>query len=355
MTDLTASKTQINYILRQRDRAESCGDMPTWTKCQGLCLYFSQRLGIRNIATIMNKAYETVRLWIIDFAASGAKSVIPKKRVGRPRKITKTQMKNLAEQLDKKPCDIGFQGGCWTSALIQELIKKTCGVTYSPKYIPDLLHRMGFSFQRAKFESSHLDPKKRQQWLNQKFPEIVDQAKKTGAYLFFEDESSFAMWGSIFYTWARRGQQPIINTTGKRKALKVFGVIDAFTGRLIYQTLEGRINSESYVMFLSKILRETRKPVIIVHDGAGYHTSKRTAQFTSSKKRLTLFRLPPYSPDFNPIEGLWRNIKKAATHLMYFPSFDDLRSAVDKSLEDLRGKPEGIMKLFGFYRKLKAL
>ena len=355
MIDLTASKTQINYIVRMRDRAERYGDMGTWLKCQGLWLYFHGRLSIKDIADSLQKTYEAVRLWILQYGANGATCVKPKMRTGRQPKMSKAQRKELMELLRQKPCDVGFQGACWTSAMIQLLIQERFGVDYSPKYLPELLKRIGMTFQRARFESSHLDPEKRKSWIQETWPAIAKLAKKNNAHLFFEDEASFALWGSLFYTWAPRGQQPVVKTTGKRKSLKVFGVIELSSGRLVYQAIEGKLNSSSYVIFLRKIIRETRKNVIIIHDGAPYHTSKDTKSFVKSMTRLTLFRLPPYSPDYNPIEGLWKKIKKTATHLMYFPDFSDLTAAVENAMQDFAKKPEEVLALFGFYRKLEAM
>ncbi len=355
MIDITASKTQINFILRQRNPAERYGDMNVWFKCQGLLLYFQGELEISDIARILNKSYEAVRLWILDYASTGAKCVKPKMRIGRQPKLDKIGRKKLIELLKQKPFELGFQGGCWTSAMIQILIKQEFGADYSPKYIPQLLKQLGFSFQRAKFESCHLDTEKRKKWIEETWPEIRNLARKKKAHLFFEDEASFAMWGSLFYTWAPRGQQPVVKTTGKRKALKVFGVIEAFSGKLIYKAIEGKLNAQSYIEFLKQILKETRKHVIIIHDGAPYHRGKETNNFVSNKSRLDLFRLPSYSPDYNPIEGLWKSIKKNATHLMYFPSFNDLKEAVMNSLEKIAKRKDKILSLFGFYRKIKAL
>lgn len=355
MNDITASKTQINYILRAQSRAERSGDMNVWMKCQGLTLYFTTEIGLSGIATSLSRDYETVRQWVIDFVTFGAKCIIPRIRTGRQPKLSREQRRTLYTLLQQKPCDLGFLGGCWTSAVVQLLIKDRFGVDYAPKYIPELLKQIGLSFQRAKFESSHLDPVKRKAWLEETWPKIRKMAKETNALVFFEDEASFAMWGSLFYTWAPRGKQPVVKTNGKRKSLKVFGAIEASSGRLIYQAIEGKLNAESYIEFLSKLLRETRQNIIIVHDGSSYHTAKGTKDFIATKDRLTTFRLPPYSPDFNPIEGLWKKIKKAATHLVYFPDFGALESAVKNALADFVHDAASVLKLFGFYRKLKAL
>jgi hypothetical protein len=80
-----------------------------------------------------------------------------------------------------------------------------------------LLHNLGFSFQKARFVSDHLDTAKRLAWLEQQWPTILRAAKRRQGLILFEDEASFAQWGSLSDTWARRGQQPEVPTSGKRK------------------------------------------------------------------------------------------------------------------------------------------
>jgi hypothetical protein len=83
----------------------------------------------------------------------------------------------------------------------------------------------------------------------------------------------FAQWGSLSYTWAKRGHQPEVPTSGKRKGYKVFGAIEYFSGRLFSQGIEGRFNSESYQAFLEMIMAHTTEHLFLIHDGAKYHTS----------------------------------------------------------------------------------
>src|SRR5438445_11822667 len=108
----------------------------------------------------------------------------------------------------------------------------------------------------------------------------------------FEDKVSFAQWGSLRYTWARRGQQPKLPTSGKRKGYKVFGAIEYFSGRLFSQGIEGRFNSESYQTFLQMILDHTQDHVFLIRDGARYHTSASTQAFLMAHSdRLTEYPL----------------------------------------------------------------
>src|ERR1044072_8736818 len=88
------------------------------------------------------------------------------------------------------------------------------------------------------------------------------------------DEASFPQWGSLSYTWARRGEQPTVKTSGKRKGYKVFGMIEFWTGKFFSTAIEGRFTSETYAAFVTEVMSKARKHLIIVQDGARYHTSK---------------------------------------------------------------------------------
>ena len=267
---------------------------------------------------------QTVRNWLQKLFTGGVDELVRMKRSpGRPAKLSKAQRRELGRLLDAGPEAAGFTGGCWRSPMIQVLIEQRFGVLYSVHYLSELLHSIGFSYQKAGFESDHLNEKARAEWLEAKWPAILALAEQKNAHILFGDEASFPQWGTLSYTWARRGCQPVAKTSGKRKGYKVWGLIDYFTGRFFYQCQEGRLNSESYKVFLRCVLSQTRKHVILIQDGARYHTSAATKAFFEQRaNRLTVYQLPSYSPDFNPIEKLWKKVKEYGTHLHYFPTFE---------------------------------
>jgi hypothetical protein len=166
--------------------------------------------------------------------------------------------------IDEGPAKAGLSGNCWRSPMIQRLIQERFGVFYSVRYISELLKSMGFSYQKALFVSDHLNPEKREQWLNSKWPQILELARSKNAYLLFGDEASFPQWGTLSYTWARKGQQPTIETSGKRKGYKVFGLIDYFTGRCFFKCQEERLNSHAYAAYLKEVLSKTRKHIVLI-------------------------------------------------------------------------------------------
>jgi len=288
--------------------------------------------------------------WLMEFLLQGLGSLGYQPGGGRKARLTPTQKKRLGKLIDAGPAAAGFDSACWNSILIRVLIEREFGVLYDRYYVCELLRNLGFSFQKARFVSDHLDEAKRQVWITQEWPQILKAAKKQGALILFGDEASFPQWGSLSYTWARQGVQPTVKTSGKRKGYKVFGLIEYFSGRFFYQASADKFTSQSYQAFLSQVLRQTRQPLFLIQDGAKYHTSQATRQFFAAHpSRLTVYQLPSYSPDYNPIEYLWRKVKKEATHNKYFAAFEHLVHSVDKTLAAFTQRAQEVLNLFGCY------
>jgi transposase len=288
--------------------------------------------------------------WQKAFLLRGMASLVYGHGGGRRPKLTPRQKKRLVDLIEAGPLVVGFETACWNSVLIRVLIWREFGVLYNRHYVSTLLHNLGLSFQKARFVSDHLDAAQRLAWLQARWPAIVRAAKRRGGLILFEDEASFAQWGSLSYTWARRGHQPEVPTSGKRKGYKVFGAIEYFSGRLFSQGLEGRFNSEQYQAFLQRIMAQTTEHLFVIHDGARYHTSASTKAFLAAHgDRITAEPLPSYSPDYNPIEYLWKQTKQRATHNKYFKEFIELTVSVEKALTYFATHPETVLGLFGRY------
>jgi transposase len=288
--------------------------------------------------------------WQQAFVLHGLDSLVYRQSGGRRPKLIPKQKKRLVELIEAGPLVVGCETACWNSVLIRVLIWREFGVLYNRQYVCTLLHNLGFSFQKARFVSDHLDAAKRLTWLQERWPAILRAAQRRGGLILFEDEASFAQWGSLSYTWSRRGHQPEVPTSGKRKGYKVFGAIEYVSGRLFSQGIEGRFNSEQYQAFLQMIMAHTTEHLFVIHDGARYHTSASTEAFLAAHRdRITAEPLPSYSPDYKPIEYLWKKTKQRATHNKYFKEFVELTVSVEKALAYFATHPETVLGLFGRY------
>jgi transposase len=104
------------------------------------------------------------------------------------------------------------------------------------------------------------------------------------------------------------------------------------------------------------IMRQTRKHLFLIHDGARYHSSQATTQFFEThSKRITAHPLPSYSPDYNPIEYLWKKTKQRGTHNKYFQEFDALIVSVEEALAYFSKHADEVLCLFGRYQEESSL
>ena len=313
-------------------------------------LEVGQRQPVAQVAENVGVSASTVYNGLQAFVLRRLASLRYRRSPGRPPKLTPTQKARLVTLLAAGPLAAGYPTGCWSSALVQDLIYREFGVLYTVHYLAVLLANLGYSYQKARFVSDHLDPQRRRQWREEEWPAIVRQARARGALLLFGDEASFAQWGSLGYTWAQRGEQPVIQTCGKRKAYKVFGLIDSVTGRFFQRGQTERFTAATYCAFLEQVLTTTTQPLIVIQDGARYHTAVATQEFIARHAdRLSVYQLPSYSPDYNPIEHLWKAMKSRTTHNRCFPTFESLVAAVEEGLTHFTHAPAAVLQVMGSY------
>ncbi len=313
-------------------------------------LHLSDGMAVAEAAERVGAGESTVYAWLHAFILRRLESLRYGTSPGRPGKLTPTQRERLKELVAAGPLAAGYPTGCWSSALLQDLVYRAFGQCYNIHYLCTLLHNLGFSYQKARFVSDHLDEERRRVWIQEEWPAILRQARQRGALLLFGDEASFAQWGSLSYTWAPVGQQPLIPTCGTRKAYKVFGLIDYCTGRLFSHGQTERFTAATYCAFLTTVLDQTDQPLMLIQDGARYHTAAATKEFIAAHAdRLSVYQLPSYSPDYNPIEHLWKNMKKRTTHNRYFPEFDLVCDSVEEGLAYFQAHPAEVKRLMGTY------
>jgi transposase len=305
---------------------------------------------VAKVAERVGVSRAAVYAWREDFLLRRWASLRYGTAPGRPSKLTPTQKERLKTLLAAGPLAAGYPTGCWSSLLLQDLIWREFAQLYNAHYVCALVRNLGFSYQKARFVSDHLDEERRRVWLHEEWPAIVRLARARGALLLFGDEASFAQWGSLAYTWAPRGQQPLVLTCGRRRAYKVFGLIEYFSGRLFCRGQTEHCTAQSYCAFLATVLASTDQPLILIQDGAKYHTAAATQEFIAAHaERLRVYQLPSYSPDYNPIEHLWKNMKKRTTHHRYFPEFALVCASVEEGLAYFQAHPAEVKRLMGTY------
>ena len=131
--------------------------------------------------------------------------------------------------------------------------------------------------------------------------------------------------------------------TGKRKSIKIFGCIDVHTAKFIYKR-DAVFNAQTYLSFLEKIARQYhKKKIFYIQDNASYHKDGSVWEwFKDHRKTIEVHNLPPYSPEFNAAEPLWKYTRKIGTHNRYFESEDEIIDTLEIVFKKIQRNPENI-------------
>ena len=156
---------------------------------------------------------------------------------------------------------------------------------------------------------------------------------ETGDYeVFFGDECHFKLTLTIIRAWFLAGSQPEIKSPVDRFKVSIFGAMGR-NGQFVSFENE-KFNADTFRLFLEKLLLEadvghrkdgSKKKILLVLDNAKYHHAKILQPWLKEVSDvLELFFLPPYSPDLNPIEMLWKKTRRNVTHNRFFASLQAL-------------------------------
>jgi transposase len=275
----------------------------------------------------------TVAAWVCVFCGDGRRGAPRNNPTGRPPKLTPTPQAARAIRMDAGPVQAGVRRACWRSPLVPPLLDDRGGGFDHVCSMAPWLKPLGVSSQQAAFISAPLDEGQRPAWCTTTWPPRRRLAKARKALRLWGDDASCPPWGTLAYTWARRGHQPLVKTSGTRTGDTVVGRSEYVTGRFWYQGLEGRLHSEAYSALLTPVLAQTTPPLLLSQEGARYHPSAARQRFCAQpRERLTVCQLPSDAPDDNPIAKLWKNVTKEGTHRHYFPTGEALTDQVEHAL-----------------------
>ncbi len=157
----------------------------------------------------------------------------------------------------------------------------------------------------------------------------------------FGDEASYWLDGTLHQTWAPVGVQPRVDTFGLRKTAHVFGALSLEEQPRFRYQFAPVFNAQTFLGFLKLLVRHSRRKIFLIIDNGPCHNldAEGKAWLAANRRRIELFRLPPYSPEFNPTEGVWKQSKKLTTHNTFFRAVEERDAALTATFENFRSHP----------------
>lgn len=305
-----------------------------------------------SVARMFNVSRAMLFRWQQKYDQGGPVALETKKTPGPASRLSPTQLSKLfAIITGSDPRQLEFDFGLWTRKIIRELIRREFGVKFSEVQVGRLLKKMGLSPQRPLYRAYQQDPERVEEWKKYAYPKIRKLAAEEGASIFFADEASIRTDHHAGTTWAPVGQTPVVITTGERRSVNMISAIST-RGELRFRVQEGKMNAGKFIDFLKALLDSVPGKVFLIVDGHPVHKAKKVSEFVREKAggRLSIFFLPPYSPDLNPDEWVWNNVKNDRIGRSVIMSADDLKAKAIGALRRLQKLPDIVR---GFLRDPK--
>lgn len=299
------------------------------------------------VARILGVHRSSVYGWLANYRAGGWHMLDAKRRGGRRPKLDAKAMAWIYKTITQgNPMQFKFRFALWTSQMVGEVIWKRFGIRLSRASVCRLLNQLGLSAQRPLWRACQQDPEAVERWLEQDFPKIRAMAKRQKASIWFGDEAGVRSDAHAGTTWAERGKTPVVSTTGARFSLNLISAVSR-RGDFRFMTVGGGVTADVFIGFLKRLVQGMDSPVFLIVDGHPTHKAVKVRKFVESLKgRLKLFFLPPYSPELNPDEHVWNDLKNNGIGRKVITGPDQMRSEVISHLRFLQKSPDLVRSFF---------
>lgn len=298
------------------------------------------------VARVLQVPLRTIFFWIALYRHGGYDALREGKREGRPRKVNAELMQWLYNAITLgDPRQYQFKFCLWTLGIVRTLLKQHHGIEMSKSGISRLLRHLGLSPQIPKYKSYRRDPQALRRYLEQTFPEVVREARRTGAVIYFVDEAAVRADDHRGTTWGVVGDTPVVEDSGDRFGVRLISAVSP-RGDMKFACFVGRMNSERFVEFLKKLRQDTGKPIIVIADNAKYHKEGWAKSYLQpNEEGIRLEHLPSYSPELNPDEQVWNHLKRRLGKL-FVESKEQMKQEVKNILLSIQHSVDLVLSFF---------
>ncbi|MBD2776595.1 IS630 family transposase [Iningainema tapete] len=283
----------------------------------------SQKLPHSSICKLTGISPNTLRSYLRDYQEGGIEKL---KEINfyQPKSEMESHRQTLKAYFQQNP-----------PASINEAISKIeslTGIKRSPTQVRKFLKSMGMRCLKVGFIPSKADPDEQQEYKLQKLEPRLTEAKAGERAVFFVDAAHFVMGAFLSLIWCF--ERILIKSPSGRKRFNVLAALNAITHEVITVTNDTYITATQICELLHKLADlGLTIPITLVLDNARYQKCKVVQNLADSLK-IELLYLPPYSPNLNLIERLWKFVRKKCLYAKYYQDFSQFSTAISDCLNE---------------------
>jgi len=300
-----SQRRRIEELMRKtRSRVEA-------QRCR-IVLLLAEGHGIQRVRDMVGCVRSTLYTTLYRFEDAGMDGLLDARLHPGPRKATVEVRKHLLAYLDHTPRDYGWQRASWTRELLALQLEKDTGVHLSHGHLGKVLRQE--KCRRGRPRPALRIPVRGRRQVLENIERLASRSSPEAEVLYV-DEADIDLNPRIGLTYIKQGQQPLVLTPGQNVKYYVAGALNVRTGRVLYS--HGPKKDSGLFIDLLRVLRRSyrRTPIIhVVLDNYIIHKSQRTLKaLRSMGGKIQLHFLPPYSPEHNVIERLWKQLHDNVT------------------------------------------
>jgi transposase len=285
-------------------------------------LLFDKGWTYQEIADVLLLSDEAISQHIQEYQASHK---LKPENGGSEGKLNDQQTKILLNHLEEHTYLYAKDIAAW--------VKKTFGITYTTPGMTSWLKINDFSYKKPAVVPGKANREQQELWIKE-YEQLKNNLPADQAICFLDGVHPTHNT-KLTYGWIKKGQRKEILTNSGRQRLNLSGAID-ITSKRVFVHEDNTLNAASTIEFLSKI--EAAYPsatkIHVFCDNAKYYKNKNVTNYLNTSK-IEMHFLPPYSPNLNPIERLWKFMNEQVLYNQYYEKFSSFKNAVMGFLEGL--------------------
>lgn len=275
----------------------------------------------KDISKVLFKEESTISKWIRDFNRKRMASIFTGHQNNEnASKLTKEQKKEIKEILKKPPSEYGIPKEFWSVPSLKKYIKAQFKIVYESKESYYFLLKFGnLSFKKPE----KFNIKRDDEFIDKRIEEIRREVKECSdnKYIIFSSDESRIVWESeIRKAWIKKGEKTIIKFQKSDEYQNYIGFLNHETSKCHLFELNWQ-KQEEIIKALKKLTKiYGNKKICIVWDNAKFHKGKlirKSLQKGELLEKVHLINFPPYAPDKNPVEHIWKEAKNQISNTQF--------------------------------------
>jgi transposase len=303
-----------------------------------------------DLADLLGVCHETISRWWTAYSANGL-DALPGERTGRPlgvgRLLSDAQARRIRECIDYySPDDLGIPHALWTRRAVRELIRKEFDIDLAERTVGEYLRRWGYTPKKPSRHARKQDPDEVEQWLEETYPAIEEQAARENAEILWADEVGVDADHHPGCGYARRGERATLETPPPHIRVNQITAISN-EGEVRFMTYKGSLNAAVFLLFLGKLIEGAGRKILLIADQLRAHkTPEVLAWLQEHQEQIEVFYLPTYSPEMNPVEYLNNDLKGSVNEAGLPDNRGVLHTRIQAFMERLARVPSHVISYF---------